>query len=77
MRGSVTKNRYGLLPEKLINYLLKQEKVKHNLENPTLTYVALTFVGIMDLTRERIAKPLYRSMPVNFKVWYDKVRYRV
>jgi len=26
--------------------------------------------------RESVAKPLYRSMPVSFKNWYDKVRYR-
>ena len=77
MRGSVTENRFGLMPNKLINYLLKPSRIKYNLNNPALTYIGLSFVSVMDLTRERIAKPLYRSTPVNFKVWYDKIRYRV
>ncbi len=29
------------------------------------------------MIREKILKPFYRSLPVNFKVWYDKIRYRV
>ena len=27
--------------------------------------------------REKIVKPVYRSMPVGFKSWYDRVRYKV
>lgn len=77
MRGVATENKFGLMPNFLINYLLKSSRVKHNLKNPTLTYFVLYIVGIFDLIRERIAKPFYRSMPLNFKVWYDKVRYKV
>lgn len=77
MRGVATEKKFGLMPNFLINYLLEPARVKHNLKNTTLTYFLLHLVGIMDLSRERIAKPLYRSMPVNFKSWYDKVRYKV
>ena len=77
MRGSVSKSRFGLMPNFLINYLLQPKRVEHNLRNPLFSYLILYSVGISDLFRERIAKPIYRSMPVNFKVWYDKVRYRV
>ena len=77
MRGSVTNSRYGLLPNFLINYLLKPQRIKRNLKNSFLTYLILFFVGINDLIRERIAKPIYRAMPVDFKVWYDKIRYKV
>ncbi len=77
MRGSVTKKRFGALPNYLINYLLKPERVKKNLKNPTLTYFILFFVKISDLIRQNIAKSVYRSMPVDFKVWYDKVRYKI
>ena len=77
MRGVATENKFGLMPNFLINYLLEPARVKHHLRNPALTYFLLSLVGIMDLSRERIAKPLYRSMPVNFKSWYDKVRYKV
>lgn len=65
------------MPNSLINYLLEEERVKRNLKNEFPTKTALFFVGLMDLGREKIAKPIYRSMPVNFKAWYDKARYRV
>ena len=61
------------MPNSLINYLLKPEKVNYNLKNTTQTLIALRFVSIMDLIRERILKPTYRSLPLNFKVWYDKI----
>lgn len=77
MRGSVTEKRFGSMPNFLIDYLLKPERVRHNLNNATKTCIVLFFVGISDLIRERIAKPIYRSMPVGFKVWYDKIRYKV
>jgi radical SAM superfamily enzyme YgiQ (UPF0313 family) len=77
MRGSVTKSRFGFMPNNLLNYLLKPENVKRNLKNTTLTLLLLQAVGGYDLVRERILKPTYRSLPVDFKVWYDKVRYRV
>ena len=77
MRGSVTKSRFGALPNSLINYLLKPEIIRKNKENHLLTYFVLSLVGVSDTIRERIAKQIFRSMPVNFKVWYDKVRYKV
>lgn len=77
MRGVVTQNRYGILPAKLLNYLLKPSVVKSNLKNPTLTYLLLIPVSLMDLIREKIAKPTFRSLPLSFRIWYDKFRYRV
>jgi len=77
MRGSVTKKRFGLIPSKLLNFLLLKKRIKHNLKNPTMTYLICFFVGISDLIREKIAKQIFRSMPVSFKVWYDKIRYKV
>ena len=77
MRGVATETRYGLMTDFFINYLLKEERVKKNLKNPLLTKIVLLFVSQIDLIRERILKPAFRSMPVSFKAWYDKVRYRV
>ena len=77
MRGSVTEKRFGSMPNFLIDYLLQSERVKKNLKNPTFTYFVLFFVGISDKIRENIIKQIYRSMPVNFKVWYDKIRYKI
>lgn len=77
MRGSVTESRFGMIPNFIINFLLKPSRIKKNLKNPFLTNILLYFVWFLDLIRERVAKPFYRSMPVSFKVWYDKIRYRV
>ncbi len=77
MRGVVTETRFGIMPNSLINYLLKEERVQKNLKNNFPTLLALRLVSIMDLVRERILKPTYRSLPVSFKVWYDKIRYRI
>jgi len=77
MRGVVTENRFGLMPNSLINYLLEEKRIKKNLRNTFPTLLVLRLVSIMDLIRERILKPTYRSLPVSFKVWYDKIRYRV
>jgi anaerobic magnesium-protoporphyrin IX monomethyl ester cyclase len=77
MRGSVTKKRFGFMPVKLLNCLLNPKRVKKNLKNPSSTKQMLVIVSFMDLIREKIAKPFYRSLSVNFKVWYDKIRYRV
>ncbi len=77
MRGSVTKTRFGILPNFLINHLLKPEIVKRNLKNNFRTLIILETVGFYDLIRERILKPAYRSLPIGFKVWYDKTRYRI
>jgi len=76
MRGVATKNRFGFLPNFLINYLLKKKRIQKNLKNTFPTRIALFFVGYIDLIRERILKPTYRSLPVAFKVWYDKSRYK-
>lgn len=77
MRGSVTKTRFGFLSNSLINYLLTPKVVKRNLKNNFRTLIILEFIGFYDLIRERILKPAYRNLPVTFKVWYDKVRYRI
>ena len=77
MRGVVTEKRFGIMPNSLINHLLKQKRVRKNLKNKFPTLVILNFVSTADLIRERILKPTYRSLPLDFKVWYDKVRYRV
>ena len=77
MRGVVTEKRFGILSNSLINNLLKPGRIKKNLNNPSNTLFILKFVSIYDLIRERILKPIYRSLPLDFKVWYDKVRYRV
>ena len=77
MRGSVTNSRFGPMPNFMINFLLKPSRIKKNLKNPFLTLLFLKLVSVNDLIRERILKPFYRSLPVGFKIWYDKVRYRV
>lgn len=77
MRGVATENRFGIMPSFLLNFLLQEKRVKRNLRNPALSYIALFGVSIADMIRERILKPAYRSLPVNFRVWYDKIRYRV
>lgn len=76
MRGSVTDSRFGVMPNFLINFLLKPKRVKYHLNNLSPTYIALFFTRISDIIRERIAKPVYRSLPLNFKMWYDKIRYK-
>ena len=77
MRGVVTEKRFGMIPNALLNYLTKKETVNKNIRNPFPALMLLQLVGFYDLIRERIMKPAYRSLPLNFKVWYDKARYRV
>ena len=77
MRGPATEKRFGLMPNSLINYLLKPKRIKKNFRNPLPTFMVLEVVSVADLIRERIAKPFYRSLPIDFKIWYDKVRYHV
>lgn len=77
MRGPCTNKRYGLLPSPILNLLLKEKMINFNLKNNYLTYFIGFFVQILDYLRENIAKPIYRSLPVNFKTWFDKVRYQV
>ncbi|MEK6935681.1 MAG: radical SAM protein [Nanoarchaeota archaeon] len=76
MRGIVTEKKFGLMPNFLINYLLEPRRIQRNLKNKFPTLVALKVLSFADLIREQILKPLYRSMPTNFKVWYDKSRYK-
>lgn len=77
MRGSVTNTRFGAMPNFLINILLNDKWVKFNLKQPIITYWFGSLIQVSDLFREKIAKPVYRSMPTNFKTWYDSVRYHV
>ena len=76
MRGVATPKKFGLMPNFLINYLLEPKRIKKNLKNIFPTLIALKILSISDLIRENILKPVYRSMPTNFKVWYDKSRYK-
>ncbi len=77
MRGPATEKRFGYIPNFLLNYLLKENRVKKHLKNPALSYFILFFVSIYDIIREKIMKPIFRSLPLRFRIWYDKVRYRV
>jgi len=78
MRGSVSHGRYGLLPSFVLKYLIGDDVVKKNLRNEGKTLFALKVLGFMDFFRENVAKRVYRGLlPVWFKVWYDKVRYRL
>lgn len=77
MRGSVTETRFGFMPLFLLKWLLFPKRIKKNLKNTFRTKIVLQIVELNDLIREKIAKPFYRSLPVNFKVWYDQIRYRV
>ncbi|GBE20405.1 MAG TPA: B12-binding domain-containing radical SAM protein [Candidatus Pacearchaeota archaeon] len=77
MRGVATENRFGFMPNFLINYLLKPERIRRNLRNESPTLMALKLVSVFDLIREKIAKPFYRSLPLRFRIWYDRARYRV
>ena len=77
MRGVVTEKRFGFMPNLVINWFLSPVRVKKNLKNPAMTYFALFFVEIYDNLRENVMKPVYRSLPIGFKVWYDKIRYKV
>ena len=77
MRGVVTKSRFGILPNFLINFLLRKGLVRFNLRHKSLTYLIGSLVGIYDSFRENIMKPIYHSLPTNFKTYYDKVRYKI
>jgi anaerobic magnesium-protoporphyrin IX monomethyl ester cyclase len=77
MRGSVTEKRFGFMPSFLVDWLLFSKRIEKNLRNPLPTKTVLKLVEFVDLIREKILKPTYRSLPINFKAWYDKIRYRV
>ncbi len=77
MRGSATEKRFGPTPNFIINFLLQPQRIKRNLQNQTPTKITLIFISLSDKIRERILKPTYRAMPVSFKAWYDKIRYKL
>ena len=68
MRGVVTKKRFGLMPRSILRILLNKRMIKFNLKHKQLTYLIGYGVGFFDFTRENIAKPLYRSLPISFKI---------
>ena len=77
MRGPATDKRFGLMPNFLLNFLLKEKRVQRNLRHPLIAVICTRFLSIFDFIREKIIKQIYRNLlPVSFKVWYDKVRYR-
>jgi len=76
MRGPATKTRLGLMPRKLVQKLINPKLVSYNIRHRLPTYTVGRMVSTMDYFRENIAKPVYRSMPVEFKTWYDQVRYK-
>jgi hypothetical protein len=77
MRGSVTERRFGMLPAWYVNYLTRKDVVKRNVNNENPTYAVGEIVEVIDNTREKIVKPVFRAMPVAFKSFYDRVRYRM
>jgi len=77
MRGSVTKRRFGVMPNFILNFLLQPQRIRKHLRNPIPSYIVLFFMRFYDNLRENVLKQVYRSLPVSFKVWYDKTRYRV
>ncbi|MBI2508142.1 B12-binding domain-containing radical SAM protein [Candidatus Woesearchaeota archaeon] len=76
MRGPATKTRFGLMPRSLVAALIKPQRVTYHLKHELPTKTVGSVVSTMDYFRENIAKPMYRSMPVEFKTWYDQVRYK-
>jgi len=75
MRGGATKRRMGCFPNFYLNYLLKPARVKKNLQNPLLSNMIVSIMGFLDNLRARTLKRLFRSLPLNFKLWYDKLRH--
>ncbi len=76
MRGPCTNKRYGMIPAPLVDYLTSPERIEYNVKNERPTYAVGEMVEVVDDVREKIVKPVYRSMPVPFKLWYDKIRYK-
>lgn len=77
MRGKCHNGkRYGVMPDLLLRQLIRPGFVNFNQKVKTFTYFVGYNVMAADYFRENVAKPIYRSMPVNVKLWYDKVRYR-
>ena len=76
MRGPATKSRFGLIPRSLVKALINPKRVSYHLQHELPTKTVGSAVSVMDYFRENIAKPVYRSMPIEFKTWYDQVRYK-
>lgn len=64
------------MPRKLVQRLINPKLVTYNIKHEMPTYTVGRMVSTMDYFRESIAKPVYRSMPIEFKTWYDQVRYK-
>lgn len=77
MRGVTTNKMYGVIPSTILKNLLKKNVINFNEKCLVPTYFFGSIVQVADFIREKVAKRIYRSMPSEFKVWYDKVRYRV
>lgn len=76
MRGGATKRRIGLIPNSLLNYLLVPERVRKNIRNPFPSKIALLILSFGDNLKVRILQPIFRGMPLNFKLWWDKGRHK-
>ena len=76
MRGPATKSRLGLMPRSLVKKLIHPKQVSYHIKNEAPTKAVGSLISVMDWARENIAKPIYRSLPVGFKSWYDQMRYK-
>lgn len=76
MRGRCSDKRYGIIPSWLLKILINDKIVNFNLKFILPTYIVGYLVQGMDNFREYIVKPVYRTMPTSFKVWYDVIRFR-
>jgi hypothetical protein len=61
------------MPNFLVNFLIKKYEKEHKIR----TFFIGNMVGCFDFIREKVMKPVYRSTPINFKSWYDKIRYKI
>lgn len=76
MRGPATKSRLGIMPRKVVEALIKPKIVEYNKKHKLPTNTVGSLVSVMDGFRERVAKPVFRSLPTSFKNWYDQTRYK-
>ncbi|MBS3157274.1 radical SAM protein [Candidatus Woesearchaeota archaeon] len=65
----------GYIKSEKDSLLIRDGMVSFNLKNKFPTYLTGSMISAVDAARENVAKPIYHSMPVSFKLWYDKVRY--
>jgi len=76
MRGPATKSRFGLMPRSMVKKLISPKLVSFNLKNEIPTKTVGSMVSVIDWGRENVAKPVYRALPIEFKSWYDQIRYK-